>query len=301
MAEKLEQQNHCTLCPRQCGADRTQDQGFCGGGPKAKIARAALHFWEEPCISGEEGSGTVFFSGCPLQCCFCQNHKISNGNFGREVSTARLGEIFLELQAQGANNINLVTAGHYAPQVIEALGFVKGRLHIPVVYNSSGYEEMSTLRLLEGYVDIYLPDLKYMDNQRAQRYSGAANYVEKATAAILEMYRQAGPAVFDEAGHMKKGMIVRHMVLPGGIKDACAVLEWLKENLPLDNVWVSVMSQYTPFYKSGEYPEIHRRLNQKEYNAVLDALDSLEIENGFVQELSSAKEEYTPDFCLQGV
>ncbi len=301
MAEKLEQQNHCTLCPRQCGADRTQDQGFCGGGPKAKIARAALHFWEEPCISGEEGSGTVFFSGCPLQCCFCQNHKISNGNFGREVSTARLGEIFLELQAQGANNINLVTAGHYAPQVIEALGLVKGRLHIPVVYNSSGYEEMSTLRLLEGYVDIYLPDLKYMDNQRAQRYSGAANYVEKATAAILEMYRQAGPAVFDEAGHMKKGMIVRHMVLPGGIKDACAVLEWLKENLPLDNVWVSVMSQYTPFYKSGEYPEIHRRLNQKEYNAVLDALDSLEIENGFVQELSSAKEEYTPDFCLQGV
>ena len=276
MAEKLEQQNHCTLCPRQCGADRTQDQGFCGGGPKAKIARAALHFWEEPCISGEEGSGTVFFSGCPLQCCFCQNHKISNGNFGREVSTARLGEIFLELQAQGANNINLVTAGHYAPQVIEALGLVKGRLHIPVVYNSSGYEEMSTLRLLEGYVDIYLPDLKYMDNQRAQRYSGAANYVEKATAAILEMYRQAGPAVFDEAGHMKKGMIVRHMVLPGGIKDACAVLEWLKENLPLDNVWVSVMSQYTPFYKSGEYPEIHRRLNQKEYNAVLDALDSLE-------------------------
>ena len=301
MAEKLEQQNHCTLCPRQCGADRTQDQGFCGGGPKAKIARAALHFWEEPCISGEEGSGTVFFSGCPLQCCFCQNHKISNGNFGREVSTARLGEIFLELQAQGANNIHLVTAGHYAPQVIEALGLVKGRLHIPVVYNSSGYEEMSTLRLLEGYVDIYLPALKYMDNQRAQRYSGAANYVEKATAAILEMYRQAGPAVFDEAGHMKKGMIVRHMVLPGGIKDACAVLEWLKENLPLDNVWVSVMSQYTPFYKSGEYPEIHRRLNQKEYNAVLDALDSLEIENGFVQELSSAKEEYTPDFCLQGV
>lgn len=301
MAEKLEQQNHCTLCPRQCGADRTQGQGFCGGGPKAKIARAALHFWEEPCISGEEGSGTVFFSGCPLQCCFCQNHKISSGNFGREVSTARLGEIFLELQAQGANNINLVTAGHYAPQVIEALGLVKGQLHIPVVYNSSGYEEMSTLRLLEGCVDIYLPDLKYMDNQRAQRYSGAANYVEKATAAILEMYRQVGPAVFDEAGHMKKGMIVRHMVLPGGIKDACAVLEWLKENLPLDNVWVSVMSQYTPFYKSGEYPEIHRRLNQKEYNAVLDALDSLEIENGFVQELSSAKEEYTPDFCLQGV
>lgn len=293
--------NHCTLCPRGCGADRTQGQGFCGGGPAAKIARAALHFWEEPCISGEEGSGTVFFSGCSLQCCFCQNYKISSGNFGKEVTPRQLGEIFLRLQGQGANNINLVTAGHYVPRVIEALDLVKSRLHIPVVYNTSSYEEVETLRMLEGYVDIYLPDLKYASAERAARYSGARDYVEKAHDAILEMYRQTGPAVFDEDGRMKKGMIVRHMVLPGGVEDAKEVLRWLKTNLPLDHVWVSVMSQYTPFYKSADYPEINRRLNQQEYDQVMDFLEELDIENGFVQELSSAKEEYTPSFCLEGI
>ena len=293
--------NHCSLCPRHCGADRNLSTGFCGGGGKPKLARAALHFWEEPVISGEEGSGTVFFSGCPLQCVFCQNHDISSGNFGQEISVERLAEIFLELQEQGANNINLVTGTHYVPQIIQAFDLIKGQLHIPVVYNSSGYETPETLKMLEGYVDIYLPDLKYMDNQRAKRYSNAADYVETAAAAILEMYRQVGPVQYDERDMLKKGLVVRHMVMPNGVEDSIHVLEWIAEHLPLDDILVSIMAQYTPFHRSAEFPEIHRRLTEEEYEQVLDVLDELDIENGFCQELSSAKEEYTPSFRLEGV
>ena len=297
----MELLKQCRLCPRACGADRFTQQGFCGGGALPKVARAALHFWEEPVISGDEGSGTVFFSGCPLQCVFCQNHDISSGNFGQEISIERLAEIFLELQEQGANNINLVTATHYVPQIIEALDLVKGKLQIPVVYNSSGYETMETLKLLEGYVDIYLPDLKYMSNERALRYSNAKDYVETATAAILEMFRQVGAVEYNERGMLKKGLIVRHMVMPNGAEDSAEVLRWIAEHLPLDDILVSIMSQYTPFHRSEEFPEIHRRLSEEEYDGVLDVLDELDIENGFCQELSSATEEYTPSFRLEGV
>lgn len=291
----------CDLCPRHCGADRNTSIGFCGGSSLPKVARAALHFWEEPVISGEEGSGTVFFSGCPLQCVFCQNHEISSGNFGQEISIERLSQIFLELQEQGANNINLVTGTHYVPQIITALDLVREQLHIPVVYNSSGYETIETLRLLEGYVDVYLPDLKYMDSRRSAHYSNAPDYPEKATAAILDMFRQVGPVQYDERGLLKKGLVLRHMVMPGGVEDSAAVLRWAAKHLPLDDILISIMSQYTPFHRSEEFPEIHRRLTEEEYDAVLDVLDELEIENGFCQELSSASEEYTPSFRLEGV
>lgn len=294
--------SRCTLCPRACGAARLEGKpGRCGGGANARLARAALHYWEEPCISGEEGSGTVFFSGCALGCCYCQNHTISQENQGREVSDQRLAQIFLELQAQGANNINLVTAGHYLPQVLAALDLARPQLHIPVVYNSSGYETVESLRLLEGYVDIYLPDLKYLDPRRAGAYSAAPDYPQVAKAALLEMFRQVGPVQWDERGMLRRGMIVRHLVLPQGLEDTRAALSWLAENLPLEQVLISVMSQYTPFYHSGRFPELGRRLSQEEYDQVLDLLEELGIEEGFVQELSSAKEEYTPDFALQGV
>lgn len=297
----MQELTNCQLCPRLCGADRTKHPGYCGAGSNIKAARAALHLWEEPCISGEEGSGTVFFSGCPLGCCFCQNHEISSGNIGAEITVERLGEIFLELQNQGANNINLVTATPYVPHIIGALNFVKDRLTLPIVYNSSGYENLSTLQLLCGYVDVYLPDLKYMSPERGEKYSAARDYFEVASKAILEMYRQVGAAQFDRRGLMTRGLIVRHLVLPEGEEDTAQILHWLRDNLPLEDVMVSLMSQYTPFYHSGLYPELGRRLTKKEYRRALSALDELGIENGFVQELSSAKEEYTPRFDMEGI
>lgn len=293
--------NRCTLCPRRCGADRTVSVGRCGVGEQVRLARAALHFWEEPCVSGEEGSGTVFFSGCSLGCVFCQNYQISAGHFGRDIPVERLAEIFLELQEQKANNINLVTGGHYIPQIVRALDLVRGKLHIPVVYNSSGYETVEALRMLKGYVDVYLPDLKYRSPERGARYSHAPDYFAVASKAILEMFDQVGPVRFDGRGMIQRGLIVRHMVMPNGVEDSMDILTWIAGNLPLDDILVSVMSQYTPFYRSGEYPEINRRLTAQEYDRVLDWLDCMGIENGFVQELSSAKEEYTPDFSLQGV
>ena len=299
--DDLQQKNGCTLCPRQCGVDRSRFVGRCKVGSRVKLARAALHFWEEPCISGESGSGTVFFSGCPLGCVFCQNYPISAQGFGKEVSIERLSEIFLELQEQGANNINLVTGGHFVPQIVQALDLVRGKLTIPVVYNSSGYETVQTLRLLKGYVDIYLPDLKYFSSARSERYSHAPDYFAVASQAVREMFSQVGAVRFDSNGMLQKGMIVRHMVMPDGAEDSMDILTWIAENLPLDDILVSVMSQYTPFYQSENYPEINRRLNQKEYDRVLDWMDCMGIENGFVQELSSAKEEYTPDFSLQGI
>lgn len=298
----MEQSQHfCRLCPRNCGVDRSRQTGFCKAGDKVKLARAALHFWEEPCISGEDGSGTVFFSGCPLQCVFCQNHQISAECYGKEISIKRLAEIFLELQDQGANNINLVTGGHFVPQIIQALDMVRRDLKIPVVYNSSGYETVETLRMLKGYVDIYLPDIKYFSPERSKRYSHAPDYFEVASKAVQEMFSQVGAVEFDERGMLTKGVIVRHMVMPNGVEDSMDILTWIAENLPLDDILVSVMSQYTPFYKSAEFPEINRRLTQEEYDRVLDWMECMGIEDGFVQELSSAKEEYTPDFSLQGV
>ena len=291
----------CRLCPRQCGVDRSKQTGYCGVSDRVKLARAALHFWEEPCISGERGSGTVFFSGCALKCVFCQNYQLSAGHFGKEVSIQRLAEIFLELQQQGAHNINLVTGGHYVPQIVQALELVRKDLKIPVVYNSSGYETVKTLRQLKGYVDIYLPDLKYYSPERSARYSNARDYFAVASQAVQEMFSQVGPVQFDEQGMLQKGVVVRHMVMPNGVEDTMDILTWIAEHLPLDDILVSVMSQYTPFYKSADYPEINRRLTQEEYDRVLDWMECMGIEQGFVQELSSAKEEYTPDFSLQGV
>lgn len=262
--------NPCTLCPRCCGVDRSLFTGRCGVSDSVKLARAALHFWEEPCVSGEQGSGTIFFSGCPLGCVFCQNHTISAGHFGKEVSIERLAQIFLELQQQGANNINLVTAGHFVPQVIDALDRVRHQLHIPVVYNSSGYETVQTLRMLAGYVDVYLPDLKFYSPERSARYCSAPDYFAVASTAVQEMFDQTGPVQLDSRGIIQKGTIVRHMVMPDGVEDSMDILSWIAEHLPLDDILVSVMSQYTPFYKSTDYPEINRRLLPQEYERVLD-------------------------------
>lgn len=290
-------QSRCELCPRRCGADRTQRQGLCGGGGLPRVARAALHHWEEPCISGTSGSGTVFFSGCPLRCCFCQNYRISAQNFGVEVTPKRLAEIFRSLQEQGAHNINLVNPTQYLPWILEALD--RADLSIPVVYNSGGYERVETLRALEGYVDVYLPDLKYIDSSRSQRYSGAPDYFEAASSAIIEMHRQVGKPQFKD-GLLQRGMIVRHLVLPKGREDSFQVLNWLSEQFSPDEFLISVMSQYTPYYRSAEFPEINRRIFSAEYNSVVDCANRLGLE-GYLQEKSSAKEEYTPPFDLEGI
>lgn len=298
MRNDLEQ---CRLCPRECGAARQSGQrGLCGAGKSLRVARAALHFWEEPCISGQTGSGTVFFSGCPLGCRFCQNHDISARCFGKDISVQRLAEIFLELQQQGANNVNLVSPTQYVPQMIEALDLAKPELKIPVVYNTGGYERVETLRMLEGYVDIWLPDAKYADPKRAGDYSNAANYPEVAFAAIAEMLRQAGDPEFDQNGMMRRGVIVRHLVMPGGMQDSFRVLEELTKLRQKQHFLLSLMSQYTPYRRDETYPELNRRVSSYEYRRVCEYAQELGFE-GFQQERSSAKEEYTPDFDLTGV
>ncbi len=289
----------CTLCPRQCCADRYAKTGFCGCGSTVRAAKAYLHMWEEPCISGTHGSGTVFFSGCCLKCCFCQNYKISCENFGKEISETRLAEIFLELQKKGAHNINLVSPTQFVPQIISALDLCRGDMKIPVVYNTGGYELVETLKMLEGYIDVYLPDFKYYDNALAEKYSGAKNYFETVTNALKEMYRQVGDCKIED-GIIRRGMIIRHLVLPTHRHDSMKILEWISENLPRDGVMISLMSQYTPFYKSSEHKEIARRISTFEYNSVLEKARELGL-NGFMQEKSSAKEEYTPDFDLFGL
>jgi putative pyruvate formate lyase activating enzyme len=291
----------CELCPRRCHVNRRVKPGYCLAGSSVKAARAALHMWEEPPISGTRGSGTIFFSGCTLQCCFCQNYRLSHENYGIEITTDRLADIFLELQAQGAHNINLVSATPYTRQVIEALEQVKEKLPIPVVWNSSGYECTETLELLKGYVDIYLPDLKYFDASRSKRYSNAADYFAVASRAISVMFEQVGKPVFDSEGILQKGMILRHMVMPGGKADSVRILEWIAAHFSPDDILISLMSQYTPFYRSSEFPEINRRITSLEYDFVLNRLIALGFTNGYMQEKSSAKEEYTPPFDLSGI
>ena len=317
----------CTLCPRACHANRFERSGFCGAGTMPKLARAALHLWEEPCISGKQGSGAVFFSHCTLRCVFCQNHEISAGGFGREISDAELGDIFLRLQDEGAANINLVTASHFLPSCIAALDRVRHRLHIPVVYNCGGYESVDALRMLDGYVDIYLPDMKYADDTLALSLSGAPHYRETAEAALKEMLRQTGAPVFENSDNpeiadgrgnagakenldgpgapilMKKGLIVRHMVLPGHRKDSIAVLRLLANLLPADRFMISLLRQYTPFYRVRTEPEfksLNRRLTSFEYDSVVQEALRLGLQ-GFMQEKDSASEEYTPSFRLEGV
>lgn len=293
----------CTLCPRMCRADRTAQTGFCKAGGTIKIARAALHPWEEPCISGTKGSGTVFFSGCTLKCVFCQNYSISHDCFGKEISVGRLAEIFLELQSQGAHNINLVTATQYLPSVKQALDLIRPALKIPVVYNCGGYERVETLREFSDYIDIYLPDLKYYDGCLSKKYSAAKDYFPVAAAAIEEMIRLTGGLAWDEKNPslLKKGVIIRHMVLPGAKDDSIRLLHWIKDTLPPGQYLISLMSQYTPFYKAAMYPELNRRITSYEYDKVVDTAIELGLMNGYMQEKSSAKEEYTPPFDLSGV
>ena len=287
----------CNLCPRKCGIDRNSVPGFCGVTNTIKIARAGLHFWEEPIISGKEGSGTIFFSGCNLKCVYCQNYDISTEAFGKEISVNRLAEIFKELEDKGANNINLVTPSHYAQQIVEALKIY--RPNIPIVYNTSGYDSLEVLKIMDGWVDVYLTDLKYFSSELSKKYSKAEDYFKVATAAIKEMVRQQPNNVF-EKDLLKKGVVIRHMVLPGCEKDSCKVLDWIKENLGAETL-VSVMGQYTPYHNSKNYPEINRKLKPIEYKIVLNHFLKIGLTNGFSQDLDSASEEYIPPFNLEGV
>ena len=292
----------CVLCPRECRVDRNAGKkGFCGMDERIYLARAALHMWEEPCISGTKGSGAVFFSGCGLRCCFCQNHDIAIGSRGRAASVERLGEIFLELKEKGAANINLVTGAHYVPQIIEALDMARRNgLDIPVVYNSSGYEKTETLKLLEGYVDIYLPDLKYLDSELAQKFSHAPDYVQAAKAAIGEMVRQTGKCEFGEDGYIRKGTIVRHLILPGHTGNSIKALRYLHETYGED-IYISIMNQYTPVRKFVGFKELNRKVTKREYEKVLDAAVDMGIQNGFIQEGETASESFIPDFDYEGV
>ena len=293
----------CALCPRECLADRgAGKKGFCGMDERIYLARAALHMWEEPCISGTKGSGAVFFSGCGLRCCFCQNHDIAIGSRGRAVSVERLGEIFLELKEKGAANINLVTGAHYVPQIIEALDMARRNgLDIPVVYNSSGYEKTETLKLLEGYVDIYLPDLKYFSPELSTAYSHAPDYFEAACAAISEMYRQVGDSVIEEdTGLMQRGLIVRHLLLPGQTKDSKKILRYLHETYG-DHIYISIMNQYTPLPQVANIEALNRTVTQEEYDRVLRFAERIGIERGFRQEGTSASESFIPEFDERGL
>lgn len=291
----------CNLCPRKCNVKRKaltdNGKGFCRMGENPVVSRAALHFWEEPPISGTRGSGTVFFSGCNLRCKFCQNEAISRDGFGKEISVERLREIYFELIEQGAHNINLVTGTHFINAIAKSLS---EPLPVPVVYNCGGYEDVNSLKLLENKVQIYLPDLKYSDNHLAYEYSEAPDYFETATAAIKEMYRQVGKCEFDENGIMKKGVIIRHLILPNNTENTKKVIDWVKNNFEGGEVLFSLMSQFTP-NKSCKIPELSRRLTLEEYEKIENYLFNSGIEDGFMQELSSAKEEYIPPFNLEGV
>lgn len=292
----------CTLCPRNCKADRNSGKtGFCGVDSTIYLARAALHMWEEPCISGKKGSGAVFFSGCGLRCCFCQNHDIAIGSRGLPITVERLSEIFLELQEKGAANINLVTGAHYVPQIVQALDMAgeKG-MDLPVVYNSSGYEKLETLKFLEGYVDVYLPDMKYMESELAQKFSHSADYPETAKAAIGEMVRQTGKCEFGEDGYIRKGTIVRHLILPGHTRNSVKVLKYLHETYG-DNIYISIMNQYTPVRTFDTCKELNRKVTKREYEKVLDAAVDMGIKNGFIQEGETASESFIPDFDYKGV
>lgn len=295
----------CTLCPRNCRKDRFHGEiGVCGQTEVIKIARAALHYWEEPCISGEKGSGAIFFSGCALHCVFCQNQEIANGTVGKEISGSRLTEICLELQEKGANNINLVTPGHFVPQIIPAIEQAKKEgLTLPIVYNTSSYEHVDTLKKLEGIVDIYLPDFKYMSAELSAKYSHAPDYSERAKEAIAEMVRQTGPASFYEKDGqelMGKGVIVRHLQLPGCMEDSKRIVQYLYETYG-ENIYISIMNQFTPLKHVERYPELNRKVTEQEYDELVDYAIELGVENGFIQEGDTAEESFIPDFNYEGV
>ena len=293
----------CGLCPRECKINRALKTGFCGESDKVRVSRAALHMWEEPCISGAEGSGTVFFTGCNLRCVYCQNHSISTGKIGKEISVSRLSEIFLELQEKGANNINLVTPTHFVVQIIKALDLAKADgLKIPVVYNTGGYEKTETLRMLEGYVDIYLPDFKYLNTEHARIYSMAENYPRTVKAAVAEMVRQIPSPEFDENGLMKRGVIIRHLLLPGGLSDAKQIVRYLHKTYG-SQIYISLLNQYTPLdtLDVSRYPELGKRVKKKNYEKLVDYAINLGVENAFIQEGDTATESFIPPFTVEGV
>lgn len=292
----------CSLCPRMCGADRAAGQkGFCGGGNLVRVARAALHYWEEPCISGESGSGTVFFSGCTMRCVFCQNKEISRGEAGKEITVDRLAEIYLELAAKGANNINLVTPMHYAPQITAALDIArKNGLTLPIVWNTGGWERCESVAAVRDYADIWLSDFKYFDSSLGESLSKAPNYFSVATAALDQMVKQTCEPVFDQNGIMRRGVIVRHLMLPGHLDDTKNVLRFLYENYG-DSIWISIMNQYTPMCSDPRFPELSRTVSDEEYNEAIDFACELGIENAFVQEGGTVGESFIPPFDLSGV
>ena len=292
----------CYLCPRNCGVDRDHGElGFCRETNEIVAARAALHFWEEPCISGAAGSGTVFFAGCNLQCVFCQNASIARAETGKTISAERLADIFLELQEKHALNINLVTPTHFVLPIIEALKISTARgLEIPVVYNTSAYEKVATLKRLEGYVSVFLPDFKYLDADISRKYSNAADYPGIAKAALQEMFRQVGKPVFDGNGRMEKGMIVRHLMLPDCLADSKTVIKYLYETYG-DDIFISIMNQYTPLPQVKRFPELDRRISEQEYDQLVDYAIALGVENAFIQDGDTAAESFIPDFDNEGV
>ena len=291
----------CNICPRKCNIDRTIYKGYCGMDDTLVVARAALHMWEEECISGKEGSGAVFFAGCNLRCVFCQNRNISKNGAGKTITVDRLADIFCELQKKGANNINLVTPTHYTKQIMVALDIAKDKgLNIPVVYNCGGYESIDTIKELKGYVDIFLPDFKYVDKNISKKYSNCEDYFDVAKKGLAAMYEIVGNPQFDERGMMKKGVIVRHLMLPGHVKDSKSVLKYLHETYG-NNIYISIMSQYTPLVDKDKYKEIARKLYPAEYKRLVDYAIDIGIVNGFVQEGDVADESFIPEFDCEGV
>ncbi len=292
----------CTLCPNFCKANRLNgENGICGALEQVRVAKAFLHQWEEPCISGDIGSGTVFFSGCTMKCVFCQNYKISQEMHGRNISVTRLSEIFLELQNQGACNINLVSPTPYVLHITEAVALArKSGLCIPIIYNTNGYETIETINLLKGTIDIYLPDIKYFFNSTSTKYSLCENYFSFASQTILEMVKQVGFPEFDENGMLLKGVLIRHMLLPGMFEESKKLLKWVKENIG-NKIYISLMCQYTPMYKAKNLDDLNKKIEEVEYEALIDYFFEIGLENGFVQENNSADESYVPDFDLSGI
>lgn len=292
----------CSLCPRNCHIDRTNGlKGYCKVDDSLVVARAALHMWEEPCISGTNGSGTVFFSGCSVGCVYCQNHNIAKGLAGKIISTERLADIFIELQNKKAHNINLVTPSHYIPHIVEAANISKSNgLNIPIVYNTSGFEKEETLKLLEGIVDVYLPDLKYIDEKIAKKYSNCSDYFIYAKEAIKEMVRQTGEPEFDSEGIMTKGVIVRHMMLPGCLEDSKNIIKYLYDTFG-DKIFISIMNQYTPLPHVSLYPEINKKVTDEDYEELIDYAVEIGVENGFIQEGETQLESFIPEFNGEGV
>ena len=291
----------CTLCPRRCRADRTISSGYCGMGAVPMAAKACLHKWEEPCIAYKNGAGTVFFTGCSLHCVYCQNNVISSEGFGAQVPADRLSDIFLRLQDDGADNIELVTPTHFIPDIIYALEKVKNRLSVPVVYNTGGYELKETIRRLEGLVDVYLPDIKYYSSEISEKYSNAPDYFEYASEAVLEMIRQTGDLCYNDEGGLLRGTVIRHLVIPGCRHDSIRIMEWIAENTDSEQVLISIMNQYTPFdFIPDIFTDLKRHVTKMEYNSVVRKATELGL-NGFTQDSSSAKEEYVPDFDLSGI